>query len=86
MLIANCGVQAKFHNAPKLTGSNIGTTGEIAKVFGENFFATVRSLETRFNRYVRNGNDLLPVLLNYARVRFFLKVAFLNLKSWSLFG
>lgn len=54
MLVANDNDLAQFHHASKHVSSNIGTAGVIAEVFGEQFFAPVRSREARFDRYVRN--------------------------------
>ena len=54
MLVANDNDMAQFHHASKHVGSNIGTTGVIAEVFSEEFFAPVRRCEARLDRYLRN--------------------------------
>ncbi len=49
-----CG-KAKFPRTSECVGSNIRTSRVIAKIFSEQFFATVWRLEARLNRYLRNG-------------------------------
>lgn len=55
VLVANDRDVAQLHHASKHMGSNIGTAGVIAEVFGEQFVAAVRSLEARLDYHVRNG-------------------------------
>jgi len=58
VVLTNCSLKAEFRQASEPTGSNIGTARVVAKVFRKLFFASVRSREARFNRYLRN-RDLL---------------------------
>jgi hypothetical protein len=43
VLVANDSGKAEFRHASQHMGSNIGTTGVVAEVFREQFFAPVRS-------------------------------------------
>jgi hypothetical protein len=54
MLTANGRDKAEFLNASEQLGCCIRTARVIAEVVGEQFFAPVRSLEARFDRYLRN--------------------------------
>lgn len=58
VLVANDNGVAQFHHASKHVGSNIGTAGVIAEVFGEQFLVPVWSREARFDRHVWNGESL----------------------------
>jgi hypothetical protein len=49
--------KAELPRASERVGSNIGTTRVIAKIFCEQFFAPVWSLEARLDRYLRNGDS-----------------------------
>ena len=60
---------ADFPYAPEHMGSNVGTVRLVAQIFGEKFFAPVRSREARLDRHLRNGEIPLTV---YLRRRWFL--------------
>lgn len=45
---------AEFRYAAEHLGSDVGTTGVVTQVFGEQFFASFRSREARLDRHVRN--------------------------------
>jgi hypothetical protein len=54
VLLANNRGHAKVGEASQHLGSNIGAVFVVAEVFGEQFFAPVRSREARLNSYPRN--------------------------------
>jgi hypothetical protein len=54
MRFANQGAKAEFRQTPKPTRCHIGTTRVVAEVFRENFFASIRTYDARFNRHLRN--------------------------------
>ena len=57
VFLANNRGQAKVCEASEHLGSNIGTILVVAEVFGEQFFASVRSREARVNGHSRNGES-----------------------------
>jgi hypothetical protein len=54
VLVTNDSDKAEFRHASEHLGRNIRTAWEVAEVFGELFFAPVRSCEARLDRYLRN--------------------------------
>jgi hypothetical protein len=63
VFLANDRGQAKVGEASEHLGSDIRTVFVVADVFGEQFFASVRSREARFNGYSRNGESPNLILL-----------------------
>ncbi len=57
MFLADNRGQAKVREAAEYLGGNIRTALVVAEVFSEQFFASVRSRETRLNGYLRNGGS-----------------------------
>jgi hypothetical protein len=57
VLVANGCDKAELLRASERVSSNIGTPRVIAKIFSEQFFAAVWSLEARLDRYLRNGES-----------------------------
>ena len=55
VLVANGCDKAELLRASERVSSNIGTAWVVTEVFGELFFAPVRSCEARLDRYLRNG-------------------------------
>lgn len=60
VLVANGSNKADFQHVPEYLGRNIRTARVIAEIVGERFFPAVWSLETRFDRYLRNGESPQP--------------------------
>jgi hypothetical protein len=56
VFITNDSGEAEFPHPPERLSGNIGTTREVTQIFGEQFFAPVRTGEARLDRYVRNGD------------------------------
>jgi hypothetical protein len=54
VLIANDSDKVEFGHASEHLACNIRTARVVAEVLGEQFFAPVRSLEARLDRYLRN--------------------------------
>jgi hypothetical protein len=54
VLAANDSDKAELRHASQHLGCNIRTAWVVAEVFGEQFFAPVRSREARLDRYLRN--------------------------------
>ncbi len=54
MLAANSSDKVEFRHTSEHLSRNIGTVRMVAEVFGEQFFAPVRSCEARLDRYLRN--------------------------------
>jgi len=54
VLVASGGHSADLSHATESLGSNIGAVRVIAEIFSEQFFASVRRHEARFDRYLRN--------------------------------
>jgi hypothetical protein len=54
VLAANNSHYAELYRASEDVGSNVMTSGVVAEIFGEQFFAPVWSLEARLDRYLRN--------------------------------
>jgi hypothetical protein len=65
MLVANHGDKRQFSYASERLRCNIRTAVVVAKIFGEYFFASVCSHQTRLNRYVWNGEPLNPIFLTF---------------------
>jgi hypothetical protein len=57
MLVANDGGIAEFHHTTEYLGSNMGASRVVTEIFSEQFFAPVRSRETRLDRHLRNGES-----------------------------
>jgi hypothetical protein len=57
VLVANGCDNAELSRASERVGSNIRTSRVVAKIFSEQFFAAVWSLEARLDRYLRNGES-----------------------------
>ncbi len=71
MLVANGSDKAELRHASEHLGCNIRTARVVAEVFGEQFFAPVRSREARLDRYLRNGespNRVLPLSMSGGRL------------------
>jgi hypothetical protein len=57
VLVTNGCHHAEFYYASEHVGSNVMTSGVVAEIFGEQFFAPVWSFEARLDRYLRNGGS-----------------------------
>ena len=60
MLVANYGHEAKLHNVPERTSSNVGAARVIAEIFRKFFFTAVWSCKTRLNGYPGRGEPPNP--------------------------
>jgi hypothetical protein len=54
VIIADGDHSADVSYKPERLGSNVGTAGVVAEIFGEQFFAPVWSWEPCLDRYARN--------------------------------
>ena len=54
VLVTNDSDKVESRHAAERLGCNIRTAWVVAEVFGELFFAPVRSCEARLDRYLRN--------------------------------
>jgi hypothetical protein len=63
VLVTNCCGKAEFPRTSECVGSNIRTSRVVAKIFSEQFFATVWRFEARFDRYLRNGGSTNRILI-----------------------
>jgi hypothetical protein len=62
VLVANGCDKTELHRASERVSRNIRTSRLIAKIFSEQFFAAIWSLEARLDCYLRNGESLKRVL------------------------
>ena len=70
MLAANDTHEAELHRTSEDVGSYVMTSGVVAEIFGEHFFAPVWSLEAGLDRYLRNGESPKPsTCINYLMPR-----------------
>jgi hypothetical protein len=60
VLVTNDRGKAEFPRTSERVGSDIRTFRVVAKIFSEQFFATVWRLEARLDRYLRNGASPQP--------------------------
>ena len=63
VLVANGSNKADFQHVSEYLGRNVRTARVIAEIVGERFFPAVWSLETRFDRYLRNGESPDRILI-----------------------
>ena len=57
MLVASHSDKAEFRQDSEHLCSNIRTLWVVTKVFGEFFFAPIRSRKARLDRHLRNGES-----------------------------
>jgi hypothetical protein len=57
VLVASHSDKAEFPQDSEHLRSNIRTVWVVTEVFGEFFFAPIRSREARLNRHLRNGES-----------------------------
>jgi hypothetical protein len=69
VLAANGGDGAHLSHAPKRMRGDIWTTWLVAQVFRQQLFAPVRSHESGFDRYLRNGSPPIEYLMRRGAYR-----------------
>ena len=62
MLVTNDSDSSELHHASEHLGSNIGTAGVVTEIFGEQFFAPVRSRDACLDRYLRNWESPIRII------------------------
>ena len=65
--VTNYSHSPEFHHHSEHMGSNIGTAGVIAEIFGKPFFVAVRTCDSRPDRHLRHSSDFNNILAKECR-------------------